>query len=35
MKESSKRTLRRIADIIITVLTALVTALTTQSCFGR
>ena len=33
MKESSKRTLRRIADIIITVLTALVTALTTQSCF--
>ena len=32
MKESTKQTLRRIADIIITILTALVTSLTTQSC---
>jgi hypothetical protein len=34
MTSSSKQTLRRIGDIIITILTALLTALTTQSCIG-
>ena len=34
MKETTKRKLRRIADIIITVVTALITALTTNSCIS-
>lgn len=32
MKESTKRTIRRICDIIITILTALLTVFTAQSC---
>ena len=35
MKDNSKRTLRRICDIVITILTALLTALTTSSCMGN
>lgn len=34
MKESTKRTLRRIGDLVITILTALLTAISTQSCMG-
>ena len=32
MKQSTRYMLRRIGNIIITILTALLTALTTQSC---
>ena len=32
MKESTKRTLRRIGELIITILTALLTTLGAQSC---
>ena len=32
MKESTKKTLRRVFDIVVTILTALITSLTTQSC---
>lgn len=34
MKESTKRTLRRIGELIITILTALLTTLGAQSCIG-
>ena len=34
MKEATKRTLRRIGDLVITILTALLTAISTQSCMG-
>ena len=34
MKESTKKTFRRIGDIVITILTALLTALTTSSCMN-
>lgn len=34
MKENTKRTLKKVFDIIVTVLTALITSLTTQSCMG-
>ena len=32
MKDSTKRTMRRIWDIIVSIITALITSLTTQSC---
>ena len=32
MKDKTRRTLKTIGDIIITILTALITALTTSSC---
>lgn len=32
MTEKSRQTWKRVIDIVITVLTALVTAITTQSC---
>ena len=32
MKENTKRTIRRIWDIIVTIVTALITSLTAQSC---
>ncbi len=34
MTQQQKQTLRRIGDIVITILTALLTALTTSSCIG-
>lgn len=34
MKESTKKTLRRIGELIITILTALLTTLGAQSCIG-
>ena len=34
MKDSTKRTIRRIWDIIVTIITALITSLTAQSCLG-
>lgn len=35
MKENSKQTLKRVFDIIVTILTALITSITTTSCLGR
>ena len=35
MTDNKKQFLRRIGNLIITVLTALLTALTTQSCIGK
>ncbi len=32
MKENSKQTLKRVFDIIVTILTALITSLTASSC---
>ena len=32
MKQTTKRTIRRICDIVITILTALLTVFTAQSC---
>ena len=32
MKETTKRTLKRIFDIVVTVLTALITSVTASSC---
>lgn len=34
MTDSSKKTWKRVIDIIITVLTALITSITTTSCIG-
>ena len=34
MKESTKRTIKRVFDIIVTILTALITSITTTSCLG-
>ncbi|MBR1801498.1 MAG: smalltalk protein [Bacteroidaceae bacterium] len=34
MTDNSKRTWKRVIDIIITVLTALITSITTTSCVG-
>ena len=35
MSDNKKQLLRRIGNLIITILTALLTALTTQSCIGQ
>lgn len=35
MKPTTKNTLRRIGNIIITILTALLTSATAQSCMGQ
>jgi len=34
MNQNSKQTWKRVIDIIITILTALITSLTTTSCIG-
>jgi len=34
MKQSTKQTLKRIFDIAVTILTALITSLTTTSCLS-
>lgn len=34
MKDKTRRTLKTLGDIIITIITALLTALTTASCRG-
>ena len=35
MKESTKKTIKRVWDIVVTILTALITSLTTTSCLGH
>ncbi|MBR1557085.1 MAG: smalltalk protein [Prevotella sp.] len=35
MNQNSKQTWKRIIDIIITILTALITSITTTSCIGN